>query len=107
MSSASALDELLFAVADVQRRRILLALRENNPQQLQTIVHGDADGGEIDSQRRLIRLHHDHLPRLADAGFIHWEPKTGSVEKGPRFEEIRPLLELLCASAGDLPGEGE
>jgi hypothetical protein len=39
------------------------------------------------------------------AGFITWDRESNEVRKGPRFEELRPLLELLDNHADDIPGE--
>lgn len=40
-----------------------------------------------------IRMYHVHLPKLAAHGFIKWERDAHTVTKGPRFDEVRPLLE--------------
>jgi hypothetical protein len=50
-------------------------------------------------------MFHTHLPKLEEAGFIVWHQDTNKVEKGPRFEEIRPLLELIDAHADELPAD--
>lgn len=50
-----------------------------------------------------IRLYHIHLPKLAAAGFIEWDREANKVEKGPQFEEIRPLLELMEEHRETLP----
>ncbi|QFU84563.1 transcriptional regulator (plasmid) [Natronorubrum aibiense] len=71
-----------------------------------------ADGGEPlpeltgDSAKGSeMMVTHNHLPRLAEADFIVWDQETDEVAKGPRFEEIRPLLELIDSHAGELPEE--
>lgn len=46
-----------------------------------------------------------HLPKLESAGFVVWGPQDHSVRKGPRFEEIEPLLELLQNHADELPDD--
>jgi len=38
---------------------------------------------------------------LDDYGFVTWDEETNEVSKGPRFEDIRPLLELVDDQAGD------
>jgi hypothetical protein len=95
-------DEMLDALADVQRRKLLVALLEHNPQ-------GDAPAavagsrGESDALERLVRMDHVHLPKLAEYGFIDWDQEANEVAKGPNFDEIRPLLELLADHDDDLP----
>ncbi|WP_306054439.1 hypothetical protein [Natronococcus wangiae] len=48
-----------------------------------------------EGETRSIERQHVHLPKLADCGFIERSPNGDAVERGARFEEIRPLLELL------------
>ncbi|GAA5064720.1 hypothetical protein ACFFQF_17260 [Haladaptatus pallidirubidus] len=50
------------------------------------------DGGD---QEHKIALHHVHLPRLEDHGIIVWNREAEAVTKGPQFDEIEPLLEVL------------
>jgi hypothetical protein len=48
-------------------------------------------------------LAHNHLPKLADAGFVDWDPETRTVSRGPAFAEIEPALRVLAANAGEFP----
>jgi hypothetical protein len=36
-----------------------------------------------------------HLPELAEDGYIEWDPETGEIAPGRRFDELIPLLESL------------
>ena len=48
---------------------------------------------------------HVHLPKLERYGCVEWDRRTKDVAKGPNFEEIRPVLELLEAHDEELlPG---
>lgn len=96
MGTKTPLDDMLLALADRHRRRILLALLDGDPQSIDDIAvpRGErADDAEL--KHRQVHLLHNHLPHLAEAGLVRWKRGTGTVEKGPRFDEIRPLLELL------------
>ena len=42
-----------------------------------------------------VRMHHIHLPKLAEYGFITWDRDNDLVVEGPRFDEIRPHLRLV------------
>lgn len=95
-------DEMLDALADLQRRTLLVALLEHNPQDDAPVVLTDADE-DADGVERLVRMQHIHLPKLENYGFIEWDEHANEVAKGPKFEEIRPLLELLDAHEDDLP----
>lgn len=97
-------DEMLLALADVHRRRLLVALLDHDERaEDDTRVPEDVHTGESDLERLRILLFHVHLPKLDDAGFVRWERATGTVESGPRLEEIRPFLELMDEKAGELP----
>lgn len=50
-------------------------------------------------------MQHLHLPKLADYEFIEWNKDTHEVTKGPKFDEIRPLLELLATHEDELPAD--
>ena len=87
-------DELFDALANEQRRRILFSLRDGPPP-----ISLDSPPDEIDDpQDVIVEQRHTHLPKLADYGFVRWEPGTNTVERGSQFEEIKPVLELLDKS---------
>nr|WP_218153825.1 hypothetical protein [Halopelagius inordinatus] len=56
---------------------------------------GELEDGESREQAR-IELRHVHLPKLEESGLIEWNRESGAVARGPEFEEIEPLLELLA-----------
>ncbi|WP_415379679.1 ArsR family transcriptional regulator [Halosimplex sp. TS25] len=97
-------DEMVDALADVQRRTLLVALLEHNPQADRPVVVGDG-GTEAIEVKQLIQMKHVHLPKLAEYGFIDWDEDAHEVAKGPNFDEIRPLLELLDDHADELPAD--
>lgn len=97
-------DEMMDALADVQRRKLLSALLDHNPQDDSPVVVADSDS-ESGAVERLVTMNHVHLPKLADYGFIEWDKECHEVKKGPNFEEIRPLLELLGEHEDELPAD--
>ena len=48
-------------------------------------------------------LQHNHLPKLADFGFIEWETEPLVAYRGPRFEEVAVVFEALHLSSTDIP----
>jgi len=92
------------ALANVQRRKLLVALLEHNPQDDDPVVIADSES-ESDAVKRLLSMQHVHLPKLVEYGFIEWNKDTHEVMKGPNFDEIRPLLELLDNHEDELPAD--
>lgn len=97
-------DSTFHALADEQRRALLLSLLESNPQdQGFESLTGDAALAEAE-RRTQVAMYHNHLPQLEDYGYIEWNKDAQEVVKGPRFEEIRPLLEWMDSQA-ELAGQ--
>lgn len=98
------LDEIMAALADEHRRRLLAALAEENPQMPVQIPEGVQRGDEqLDGLQ--MELYHNHLPRLEAAGFIKWQREQHKVVKGPEFDQIEPVLKLFAKNANELPVE--
>lgn len=56
-----------------------------------------------DLTRVEIELKHQHLPMLADAGYVQWDATPFRVSRGPRFEEIGAVMQVLLTSTEQLP----
>lgn len=97
----STFDDALDALADVQRRRLLLDLLDHNPDDTSTFTD-DADARDSDVEHR-IAMEHLHLPKLTEYGFVEWNEDSHEVSRGPNFDEISPLLELLDDHEDELP----
>lgn len=95
-------DGMLEVLANIQRRKLLVALLEHNPQDDSGVVIVD-DETDRETMERLLEMRHVHLPKLVEYGFIEWDQESDEVSKGPAFDEIRPLLELLAAHEDELP----
>jgi DNA-binding transcriptional ArsR family regulator len=99
---ADDLGELLKILSHPHRRRIITRLHERNPRdedefELEELAGSD----EFDTET--LMLIHSHLPKLAEAGFINWDREQEIVTRGPRFEEIAPLVDLMVAHQDELP----
>lgn len=96
------------ALANSSRRQLLFALLAETPQ-----YHDSIDPIDLLSKRNAIddletirlELRHVHLPKLADMGFIEWNRQSGTVSKGPNWEEIASLLQLIYEHPDELPDE--
>lgn len=49
------------------------------------------------------RLYHSHLPNLAEKGYIEWDADSELIRRGPHFDHIEPLLDLLVEYREELP----
>lgn len=59
-------------------------------------VFPDAETNEFNAFRETIQcqLHHAHLPKLAEAGIITYDPDVGDgvIDKGPQFEAAQAFV---------------
>lgn len=93
------IDRVLDSLAPRHRRWVLLMLKRG------TIEH-ETDltvRGESDVENLEFDLVHNHLPKLEEAGYIEWDRDTGEISRGPRFDEIEPILELIENHPDELP----
>jgi hypothetical protein len=101
----SALSEKFDILSHPLRRRLLVALGKKNPRDEDDItsdsIAGDGDSLELFKQK----MYHQHLPKLEEAGFINWDRDSGTITRGPRFEEIEPLIELMNNHQDELPDD--
>lgn len=85
-------------LANDHRRHLLFTLLEHNPRQEVQEPDGVSLDG-IEREQVQVEMYHMHLPKLEEVGFIRWDRDAQEVQKGPAFEEIRPLLEVLHENA--------
>ncbi|MFC6954608.1 hypothetical protein [Halorubellus litoreus] len=102
--TSASFDSHLDALGHIDRRRLLLALLHANadgdlPVDVEQLEHATAE------KSPRLSMHHVHLPKLDDHGFIDASLNHYSVTPGPRFEEIKPLLELLETNREQLPDD--
>lgn len=94
-------DDAFDALADESQRALLLSLLDSSPLDVGAdSLTGDAAPG-ADRRRVQLLMYHNHLPKLDEYGYIEWDEDVNEVVRGPRFDEVRPLLEWVDGS-----GEG-
>jgi len=101
MEAVTSFDTQLDTLRHVDRRRLLLALL--NAEEAALPLDLDQLEYETADKDVLVSFHHNHLQKLEDLGFVDANLDRYSVTKGPRFEEIEPLLELLDTHRDRLP----
>lgn len=84
------LDSMLDALGSPTRRLVLLRLLEEPHN-----VSLDTLKRSIDTEHAAVQLHHNHLPKLERGGYIEQDADAGTVSRGPEFDDIEALLELL------------
>ena len=88
--SAADWDDAFRAASDRKRRRLLLELWRLGPE-AGAVPTRELDG--LSSEHDRLKLRHVHLPMLDDVGYVRWDRERGTVERGPRFEDVVPLVE--------------
>lgn len=96
-------NQLFEALSRPHRRRILCLLETELPSGGDELAPSDADERApsdietaADSDVLLTDLHRVRFPNLEGAGYIRQD--EGTVRRGPRFDEIAPLLQYICES---------
>jgi hypothetical protein len=99
---ADDLGEMLEILSHPHRRRIITRLHDRNPRDEDEFELEEL-AGDDELENGTIDLFHNHLPKLAEAGFVNWDQEQHIVTRGPRFEEIAPLIDLMVAHQDELP----
>lgn len=107
-------DEFYRALGATARRRVLYVLANSEAStvdDLATILSGwtaTTTGTMVGSDDRAeiaLRLRHNHLPRLAEAGLVDYDPEAGTVQLAalhPRVTElVRDSIAASQAAAAD------
>jgi hypothetical protein len=93
------IERVLTNLCNRRRHQILLLLKQGTVQtETDMMIRGEGDIEEIETD-----LTSDHLPKLEEAGYIEWDRDTGEISKGPRFDQIKPLLNIIENHADELP----
>ncbi|RDI71921.1 DUF7344 domain-containing protein [Halopelagius longus] len=104
-------EEMFDALADGNRRRLLVFLLDHESRDVPKLSGITAEMAEMNrallreylsgprrvdgGDKELLRTHHVHLPKLDGFDFIEWDREAHVVTKGPRFDDMRPLIEPL------------
>ena len=111
-------EQALRLLADENRYRVLLTLCECGPDDQYrveamlerlaetTLGEGNRESGTDDAIERLaVELRHNHLPQLEERDVIDWDEEANAIARGPSFDDVRPVVELLRDNSDELPGD--
>lgn len=101
---ATTLSAQLDALSHRPQRQLLVSLCHENPQD-DTPFDGDEPRLEDEELETLYELRHFHLPEMERKGFIDYDRGNHVITKGPNFEEIEPLVELIDRHSDELPDD--
>jgi hypothetical protein len=87
-------NQIAEALGRQARRQLLLELLDHNPV---------AESNVQNSTGSEIALVHTHLPKLESMGYIVWNREPRTILKGPDWEEIEPVVQLLGNNREQLP----
>jgi|AntDeeMetagen285_2_1112576.scaffolds.fasta_scaffold11820_1 hypothetical protein len=112
-------DAAFEALADGQRRGLLIELLESGRYHVPELSSSSQEIAEANQRflreylstdqesnagdKELIRMHVVHIPKLAGDRFIEWDRHDYVATKGPRFDELVPVLELVDELRDDRP----
>jgi hypothetical protein len=94
------LNALFDVLADNERRALLEAFldRDDDDWTLEGAVATLAADSESETDDHLgLRLHHVHLPKLADAGLLEYDPMTRSIRGTTALGVVEPYLRVATA----------
>lgn len=97
-------DTIFQALAAEPRRQIVVSLLDA-PADTGVSLPESAMNPEIPVQfdELVAKLHHRHLPMLAEEQLVNWETDPMVAYRGPRFDEVAVVVEQLKSSAHEIP----
>ena len=97
-------DQLYDALAAGPRRVIISSLGDEPEERRLPLPEAAMSPNQtIDAETLAVELHHHHLPKLANAGYVCWESDPFCVQRGPRFQEVWFVVETLFESVDEMP----
>ncbi|WP_423747175.1 hypothetical protein V5735_21335 (plasmid) [Haladaptatus sp. SPP-AMP-3] len=98
----TSLDTFFEILANTSRRQLLFSLLERDRLD-DDHPYVPTDVNSTDDRERLssLRMRHVHLPMLSAADVIEWDHESRTVWRGPRFDDIRPLVQMVQERADE------
>lgn len=103
--SGRTLDRAFDALRSVHRRRILLLVSDRCPEVGEAPSLSELAPENADYASYAAGMIHKHIPKLAEYGYVDWSPADQVIRRGPQFDEIASILELLVDNRERLPDD--
>ena len=95
--AATSGDTRIGPVLSAQPRRILRALLTQASREAEPVLWRNETLSCEEHVTLWYELHHVILPELEDDGLVEFDRSDDRVRRGPRFNEVRPLLDQFDA----------
>lgn len=102
-TASTTLDQIFTCLSHSTRRRILVTLAADNSRDQEEFESRDFNSETEELERFRTELYHRHFPFLEERGYISWDRDVDIITRGPHFEEVRPLVELMHIHRDELP----
>ena len=95
------LDRMFDTLSHPLRRRVLMfAYRNATRDDGLPVERIEIEGDDVEQLAN--ELHHIHLPKLDDGGYIEWDRDSNSIRRGPAFDDVESLLRLMDDNQDEL-----
>lgn len=95
-------NEVFDSLSAEPRRRLVVSLLDapdrSVPLPEEATSDADRDHGTLRTE-----LRHNHLPRMAAAGFVEWDTDPLVARQGPRFDGVAAVVEALRGAGEPWP----
>ena len=95
-------DEVLDTLCSPIRRRLLFSLYERGRDDGELPIQ-HVSGLAFEEGNIWAELHHVHLPKLQEKGYVRWDSDEHTITRGPEWNQIEPLLRLVYNHLNELP----
>ncbi|NGM70095.1 hypothetical protein G6M89_13945 [Natronolimnobius sp. AArcel1] len=96
-------NHVFVALAAAPRRRLLAALTDEPTRTVSLPTAAMAPNSTVAPQTVDLELRHHHLPLLEASEYVDWEPEPLCATRGPRFDEVRAVVDGVAANASAIP----
>jgi len=97
-------DRVFDALSAEPRRQIVVSLLDSQSGRSIPLPESASNPNvPIDPNELRNELHHNHLPKLSEMGFVEWETDPLTASRGPKFDQAAVVFEALQTSSDQIP----